>query len=368
MLFICGLLIFYSCAKKKNLQPIESLPEAGALAVLQAGEYPLWFQLGPQGPEQLAAIEDACFSRALVPWPLTPHICFMLVRDNEVFMAANRDGILRFAPWDTSGRTGMYCYSGGEFWKVYTVTAFFFYDDKPAALVYRDDRFFDTGATLPHPRAFTMNTQSSSLEALDIPTLSRFPPSDGWDADALRLSANGSWYYRVIRKDMPQGEILYFRSSSLKQEGESVSIGVFQNSALPEHLSAAPASLLPLFAALSAGGTTLVLSPDFPCPRYFAETNGSQVNILAYYRNTGESPVALAVNPKGRGLYAEVLPPPETENEAVKLRSLALPELPESFVYTGIALSGQNIIAAWEEQEYFNIGAAGFMVMKLPDF
>jgi hypothetical protein len=289
----------------------------------------------------------------------------MLARDNEVFMAVNRDGILRFAPWDPSGRTGMYRYSGGEFWKAYTVAAFFFYDDKPTALVYRDDRFLDTNTALPHPRAFAMNVQSPLLEARDIPALGRFPPGDGWDVDALRLSPNGSWYYRVIRKDTPQGEILYFRSPSFEQEGEPVSRGALQNSVLPEHLSAAPASLLPLFSALAAGGTALVLSPDFPGPRYFAETSGSQVNLLAYYRDTGENPAALAIDPKGRGLYATPLLS-ETGNAAAK--PLALPELPESFVYSGIALCGQTLIAAWEEQEHYNIGAAGFMVIKLPDF
>jgi hypothetical protein len=69
VLFFCGVLVFCGCAKKETIQPLEYLPEAGAVAILQAGEYPLWFQLGPQGPELLASIEDACFSSALVPWP-----------------------------------------------------------------------------------------------------------------------------------------------------------------------------------------------------------------------------------------------------------------------------------------------------------
>jgi len=42
----------------------------------------------------------------------------------------------------------------------------------------------------------------------------------------------------------------------------------------------------------------------------------------------------------------------------------SLPPLPEGFVYTGIARTGNSLFAAWEEQEDFSIGAAGFLVIK----
>jgi len=41
----------------------------------------------------------------------------------------------------------------------------------------------------------------------------------------------------------------------------------------------------------------------------------------------------------------------------------SLPQLPEGFVYTGIGRAGGCIIASWEEQEDFSIGAAGFTVI-----
>jgi hypothetical protein len=43
-----------------------------------------------------------------------------------------------------------------------------------------------------------------------------------------------------------------------------------------------------------------------------------------------------------------------------------LPALPQGFVYTGVGLVGNTLIATWEEQEEFAIGAAGIMVMELP--
>jgi hypothetical protein len=41
-----------------------------------------------------------------------------------------------------------------------------------------------------------------------------------------------------------------------------------------------------------------------------------------------------------------------------------LPPLPENFAYTHIARLGDLVIASWEEQQDYNIGAAGFMVVR----
>ncbi|MDR2304876.1 MAG: hypothetical protein LBE10_09855 [Treponema sp.] len=49
----------------------------------------------------------------------------------------------------------------------------------------------------------------------------------------------------------------------------------------------------------------------------------------------------------------------ETENS---VPDPGLPPLPAGFVYTAKTLSGRVVVAAWEEQEGFNIGAAGLMV------
>ncbi|MDR0399581.1 MAG: hypothetical protein LBH51_01385 [Treponema sp.] len=42
----------------------------------------------------------------------------------------------------------------------------------------------------------------------------------------------------------------------------------------------------------------------------------------------------------------------------------ALPPLPEDFVYTRVVRLGDLSIAAWEEQQDYSIGAAGFMVLR----
>ena len=367
VLMCCGILV--SCLPREV--PAKASP-AGAVAILQAGDYPLWFQLGQQGPEQLNTIDEAYNSRALIPWPLAIHVRFILARNNDVYMAVNGDGFLVFSPWDeSSGQqgTGMYRFSGGALWQPYTVAAFVFFNDMPMALLYRDDRFLDTDAALPSSRVWSFGLNTSVPFTLDIPALRDFKESEGWDVDSLRYSSDGFWYYRVVRKDNADNKIKYLRTRNFEQDGEETSSGVFYNSVMPEPLSAAPLALAFLLNALNSPetGTVMAVSPDFFTQRYFAHNTDSMVNTFAYYQS---SPLAaLAIDLRGAGLFAAAATPmPDAPDMIIQdFIPLELPPLPENFVYTGIALSGQNIIASWEEQEEYNTGAAGFMVLKIPN-
>ena len=48
--------------------------------------------------------------------------------------------------------------------------------------------------------------------------------------------------------------------------------------------------------------------------------------------------------------------------------SLSLPELPHNFSYTYFIVKDGAVTAGWEEQRFFEVGQAGFLVYKLPDF
>ncbi|MDR1252671.1 MAG: hypothetical protein LBK62_10990 [Treponema sp.] len=356
------LLCLFSCARS-GTESVTGLTRYGPqpIAVLQAGEYPLWFQLTGTGPVLLDSIEDARFSTALIPWPAALHIRFMLAREDELVMAVNRDGFLRLAPWDESG-AGLYHLPGGEFWRRYTVGALVMFEEKPAALLYRDDRFLDSNARFPQPRVWTFGPESSVPEGLDIPALDLFPPDEGWDADTLRLGPDGFWYYRVLKQDGPQPESRLLRAADLGQPGDPVSIGTFQNSALPEPKSAAPAPLRELLDAAARDAWALVISPDFPQSRSFTGSGQTGPGLLAYYRTgaaeDGKDILAAAILPDGQGIYL---------SDAVEgPQPFSLPSLPEGFVYTGIGFAAGTLFAAWEEQEEYNIGAAGFMVIRMP--
>jgi hypothetical protein len=271
-------------------------------------------------------------------------------------MAVNRDGFLRFSPSEPAAGIGLYRFPGGDFWQQYTVGAFVLFDDKPAALLYRDDRFLESDAPLPSPRLWTFDQHSNEPQAIAMPSLDAFAPQDGWNVDALRRGADGNWYFRAART--ADAAIRMFRSHDLASPGEQVSLGAFQNASLPEPLSAAPGPLQEMLAAAFAGegGTAIaVVSPEFPAVRFFAANRESPA-IAGFYSGG----FFLAADPQGNAVYVE-----QHSVSTPVVRRFSLPPLPEGFVYTGIALIRNTIVASWEEQEGYSIGAAGFMVITL---
>jgi hypothetical protein len=362
---LCCLL--FSCKRPKAVdeQTVGAAPRASAttvalLAALQPGNLPLWFQFTADGPVLIETIEDACFSSALVPWPLAPHVRFMLAQGNDLLMAINRDGFLSLSLWE-GGKLGLYRYSGGEFWRQYTVGAFAFFDNKPAALLYRDDRFFDSDAPSPSPRVWTFDRYSGKLNPLALPAVDAFAPQDGWDIDILRRGRDGLWYFRAIKKAPAQLELrpeIKLLRSDLTREGEQVSLGDFQNAALPELLSAAPAPLRDMAAAAfaaSGSGLGAVVSPEFQTTRTFA-IDREKSAIAGFYSGAPGNAFLLAATPQGNALYTA---------ESSVMRHFNLPPLPEGFCYTGIGMCGDAVFASWEEQDEYSIGAAGFMVILL---
>jgi hypothetical protein len=361
-LLLCLLL---SCKRAKAVDETAGAPPAASavapLAALQAGEFPLWFQFTANGPVLIETIEDASFSAALVPWPLAPHVRFMLARGGELLMAVNRDGFISLFPRE-GGRVGLYRFSGGAFWRQYTVGAFAFFDNKPVALLYRDDRFFDSDAPPPSPRLWTFDWYAASPKPIALTSLDAFAPQDGWDIDVLRRGGDGLWYFRAVKRIIAQPESrpeIRMLRSDLAQEGEQVSLGVFQNAALPEPLSAAPGPLRDMLAAVFAengSGLAAVVSPEFQTTRTFA-TDREKPAISGFYSGRPENTFLLAATPQGSALYAKT--------GATVIRHFNLPPLPEGFCYTGIGMCGDTIFASWEEQDEYSIGAAGFMVIRM---
>jgi hypothetical protein len=333
------------------------------LAVLQAGKYPLWFQFTDDGPVLIEAIEDACFSSALIPWPLARHIRFILARDDEILMAVNRDGFICLSPWQSApfqgqrnDGIGLYHISGGEYWQNYTTGAFFMLGEnrEPIALLYRDDRFIDSDQLIPEFRLWTFDLQAAAPYTMEMPALDAYPAEKGWNIDALRRGPDANWYFRATRKTGARPEIRMLRTSDFTIPGEQVSLGAFQNSTLPEPVSAAPEALgkmLGLVFSESGYSAVAVVSPEFQTVRLFA-ANPDSGAIAGFYSGA----FFLAISANGEAFYAETGNP---------LRRFSLPSLPEGFVYTGIAMIAGTVFASWEEQEGYSIGAAGFMVIKL---
>jgi hypothetical protein len=215
--------------------------------------------------------------------------------------------------------------------------------------------------------------------------------------DNLRLGNDHAWYYRGIRRDGETPQIRYFRAVDLETPGVAVQVGAYRNAASPENADAAPALLSGLF-VVQGGGTAAVISADFAAVRYFAAANGAGAQdpdsaagiAIGYYRRPGpeKEGLALLVRPDGGGLIRTAAADVSAADAAAGVnaaagmnaaavedaaagadlaapRELSLPSLPEGFVYTWVGLAGDTLFAAWEEQQEWNIGAAGFMALKL---
>ena len=356
-----------SCTK-----PVEKNTSAGAIpyiksqtrniirpaAVLQTGEIPLWFQFTGNGPLHIDSIGEACFSQALIPWPLAPHAKGFLVQNDSLLLAVNREGFFQFTP--NNRGIIMYRIPGGEFWRPYTLGAFFFFDQNPVSLLYLDDIFVETEDTVPLQRLWTYNLFSPSPLPFNIPFLDKFAAEEGWNVESMRFSG-GCWYYKALNKKNGKPEIHWLRSKE-HEDGEEISAGVFRSGSLPQPLENAPLSLQKLLLLVferSGCSTASVTSADFLNSIDFT-INGEGETVYIFYSNKGEEAFILAANPKGTALYLK-----SEGIDEIKLYQFSLPSLPETFVYTGIGLTGDNIIATWEERQGYSIGAAGLMAMKL---
>jgi hypothetical protein len=377
------LLLLISCAKPPP--PEEPLPEEPPLsalenappalrpwALIEAGENPLWFELGPGGPRQIPSPGDAALT-PFSPWTLARNITALLAGDGRLVMAVNRDGFLLWAP-GPAGRLSLF-HLPGEDWDAYTQAALFAFQEEWAVLLYRDDFFIDSAAALPNPRVWGISREGGPPAAREIPAFAAFPPEAGWDLDMLRLGRDGFWYYRGVKKSGPDRDIQYRRTRDLTLPGEPSSAGVFREAVTPYTKKEAPPLLRAVLDEVSrlddagTAQTAAVVSPGLPAPRYYtanAAPGEPMVELAAYLEeDTGglAEGVALVIRPDGRGVWGEASPGDEPP---YRTRPFALPPLPEGFVYTRAGVHSAAVIAAWEEQENWQVGAAGFLVIRRP--
>ncbi|MDR3173717.1 MAG: hypothetical protein LBU19_05665 [Treponema sp.] len=348
------------------------------LAILEPGSVPLWFELAAAEGPQLINAPGAASLTPFEPWPLVRHIAGFLLREDALFLAVNRDGFLIFTPRHAgeggAARDGLALYRAADppFWQRYTLGAFFLYQDLPAALLYRDDFFADPAAEAPAPPVWGLLPGTPHPAGLEIPAFAAFPPEAGWDIDALRRGQDGFWYYRSLQNPVASGFPVprYLRTADLSLPGEETSLAAFQESARPESLAGAPPLLrLVLEEAFKLSGpgkvqTAAVLFSGASSLRRFSpdtalhSADGDLIELSGYYREAGTLPDALVILEDGRGIYGK------DRGAGLEMGAFFLPPLQEGFVYTGVAPAGTALIASWEERQGWNIGAAGFMIVK----
>jgi hypothetical protein len=376
-----------SCSPRNRLEPApepadfisdDPVPDAPEfipdtlLAIVRTGETPLWFELGRDGPVLIPGPAEAS-EEPFAPWPQARHVAGLAVDgEGRLIMAVNRDG---FLAWETrEDRLGLYRVSGREAWDPYTAASLFMYRGMPAVLLYRDTFFPREGEgaetpAAPAVRVWGLGAGLLGMEETEIPAFAALPQMDGWDVDALSLGNDGFWYYRGVRQRVPGPEIWYFRTEDLSVLGAPSSVGVFRAAMLPYTEQDMPQPIRAVLEeAEHAGGNgkplvAAVVSPDFSARRYFAlQKDASReqefLELAGFYRPPDTAAVLF---PGGQVFFTG---PGAATVGTVSPKAFTLPVLPEGFVYTRIGFADSVLIVSWEEQQDWQIGAAGFMALN----
>ncbi|MDR2702674.1 MAG: hypothetical protein LBB72_09610 [Spirochaetaceae bacterium] len=321
---------------------------------------PLWFELGSEGPAAISSPVEAS-PNPFVPWTQARHIAAFLPNAYGVLYAGiNRWGILKV---EARGKeTALYYYNGGETWKNYPALSFFRYGERPAALLGRDRFFLENGSPAPEP-ALWAAVGTGGMEPVFLPALQSFPPSQGWETTAFFQGVDNAWYCRLI---IPQQRSAFLTIENVSYPGQEISAEDF-------FLAQTEASFIPppLLAwimseterLLDCSCVALVVSPEFSGKRYFRTgTSAGELEFFGYYRPPlpGMEGAAVLLLPSGWGIYCC------SDGTARRDGRFRLPQpAVESIVYSGAALAGKNLlVVSWEEQADWNVGAAGFLLLK----
>jgi hypothetical protein len=339
-----------------------------ALARLRAGENPIWLEFGQDGPRLIESPAAASLT-PYAPWPHAKYVAAMAVWKEFLVMAVNRDGFLVFGPvgglsQSETAELVLFRTAAGSLWDPYTTESFFIWEGKPAALLYRNDFFGELAAPTPVPQVYALDLFNPVPVGASVPALEIFPSGGNWETELLRRGPDGFWYYRMKQKGQAMPQTAYFRAEDLNVEGKKISFGEWMNSGRGEAPENIPRNLARVLGSASEylngiTGLLKTVSPDFEGQRIFSLGSGStgenSLALSGYCRRTPEN-LALVMLPDGRGLYSY--------GEKSEPGFFSLSALPEGFVYTGVAVLGNVLIASWEEQQEAEVGAAGFMVVN----
>jgi hypothetical protein len=343
---------FVSALAETPSSVASALPGAERIAArVLPGSAPLWFEFGPNGPQQITSAEEASLIE-FVPWPYARYAAGLELVDSGLVLAVNRWGFVALVPHE-----GFLLYSiPVQAWEEAYASSVFLYDGKAAVLLSGDDFF---GAESAPPERCWFLDESDWAASDCHPRIFAAFAEGQWNLSSLFMGNDSQWYFQA-----DGNETRYYRSPGLETPAEAVTTSLFRMAQAPYNSKQVPPVLQKALEAVSnADGPILltVVSPAYPtviqAAQAWDESGEDFTDAFAFYR---EGFAALVLG-NGQGMIAE------GEGLTIETRRFALPELPAGFVYTGLAFVENTIIAAWEERQDWNIAAAGCMIMTMEE-
>ena len=175
-LFLVFLPLLTTCTRERSG---ETPGDAGresvawqAVALLETGRNPIWFELAPDGPIHIASAAAAALP-PYTPWPHARYITGMLLWDGFLVMAVNGDGFLVLGP---SENADLVLYRADHsLWRPYTAESLFLLDDRPAVLLYRNDFFSGLAVPPVFPQVYVLDKSSPVPLGISVPAFETFP-------------------------------------------------------------------------------------------------------------------------------------------------------------------------------------------------
>jgi hypothetical protein len=327
------------------------------MVLVRTGARPFWFELAAGGPRLIASPQHASLE-PFIPWKLARYIAGFLAGENALTAAVNQEGFMVFERGE-KGEIAVYYYRNPA-WAMYSAAPPFYNSaGLPAVLLTRDTTFIERELEPPNPAFWALD--EGMMVPFEPAVFAGFEAASGWETESL-LWDGALWYCRLIRRNGASNEV-FLKTADLNGTAETASSDVFLAAAQPRAAASAPELLARTMetAGNLAGKpcTFKAVSPEWDAARIFGKGLDDNITELveasAYYRNGA----ALTLLSDGRGVF-------ETSGEQGRF---ALPPLPENYVYTQAVLAPGNgsltLIAAWEEQKDWNVGAAGFMLLDI---
>ncbi|TCW62344.1 hypothetical protein C5O22_01075 [Treponema sp. J25] len=262
--------------------------------------------------------------------------------------------------------------------------------------VYRDI-FFQELSSSPLPSTLWYydevgsEFQPLSLEGL-VPNMQEFPSS--CEIESVSPGNDGRWYVRALAPNAsntagtlsrgttassqnkgdteknPQASPIGRLYFSLEQPGKGrahpVSVGVYYEKTRPHNSDQLSPLLRQVVQALPYRPKGILRlfreTPRSSGSYYLAVSETSLDEADTYYWGYEGANRAIIIDSQGRGAMG-LMGKEKNLASSFVVKEITLPPLPSSFVYTGVGLLKNWILASWEEQDAYLVGAAGILLL-----
>ncbi len=315
-----------------------------------------WYYFSDSGIHAAASPQEIP-ARNFRPWTEAVRVADSCVIDGSPVLLINRLGIM------TAGTEngGAALHRDEGLFPSYTAGGLYRSEGNTLVRLYRNSFFSDGAASTSCLARFDGNSGSFT------PLLASADFGLSATAQCVALDRIGSMWYASF-KDEKDGKVdfTYLEFPAIPASGgkgvegtRRVSKDDYQKSVTPFPFKDAPESIATLLAPIPEGTafSLKVRSESADAAQTFVrDGSGTPVEGSAFVSRKGTA-----------ALFADgtfYFRPADSGKAASVLR---LPTLSRGYVYTDFVLAGKKILAAWEEQRFFETGRAGILEISIPD-